>query len=394
MNVTSLSRTNRLTFLIISTALWLAVSIRWLMEFVEQNHPLIIPLAVMMLAYGILLIVEFVLRGSNPLRTHFYLVFQTSLVFIAMLFFHELDFFALLYIPLSGQAAFRLPHMSARAWVGILILTTLIGQFIQFGWPEFLSFAILYVAAIVFVALFSENTLQSEQARRRSDALLGELQEAHRQLQDLADQAQELAVAQERNRLARELHDSVAQTLYGLTLRSEAALRKLGQGDTEGVAAYLQEFQESTQQSLKETRLLIYELRPEILSREGLRAALIARLEFVEKRSGLNVQMDLDEIGAASLDVHAALYGIAREALNNTLKHAQASSVQITLKQTEKRVRMGIEDDGVGFNADRISESGGLGLEGMKERAAQIGAELEVFSTPGEGVRVTVEVPV
>ncbi len=149
-------------------------------------------------------------------------------------------------------------------------MVTFIGQTIQFGWPAGLPFILLYAGGLVFVAAFSTLTLSAEDARQQSERLLLELQAAHQQLQEYAGQAEELAVAQERNRLARDLHDSVAQTLYGLTLQSEAASRKLTAGDLTAVEDYLLAMRQSAQQTLQETRLLIYELRPPILGKEGL----------------------------------------------------------------------------------------------------------------------------
>jgi signal transduction histidine kinase len=393
MDKISKNKNNRWTFLLISIFLWLAVSSRWVLEFVESSHQLTIPLSIILLMYGILMVVEFLLPQENNLRTNLYLIIQTVLVFIATLFHYELDYFALLYVPLAGQAALSLPRTNARVWAGILIMMTLIGELIQFGSPGAFSFTFLYVAAILFVTLFSENTLQAERAREQSEALLEELQEAHRQLQDYTDQAQELAVAQERNRLARELHDSVAQTLYGLTLRSEAARRNLNQGDTERVAAYLQEFQESTQQSLRETRLLIFELRPDILKDEGLQAAMVSRLDFVEKRSGLEVEMEIDELPGIPRSVEIALYRIAQEALNNVLKHAQASKVQVVLKHNSQSLWLKIQDNGIGFQGEPLPQGGGFGIQSMQERAAEIGATLEISPAPDKGLCIFVEVP-
>jgi signal transduction histidine kinase len=163
-------------------------------------------------------------------------------------------------------------------------------------------------------------------------------------------------------------------------------------GDTESVTTYLQEFQESAQQSLKETRLLIFELRPNILKREGLQAALTSRLEFVEKRSGLEVESDMDEVGDIPRNIEMGLYRIAQEALNNVIKHAQASKVEIILKQFEKTVQMTVQDNGVGFQDSPVPEKSSLGFQSMRERAAEMGAKLEISPVPEGGTRVFIEV--
>ena len=318
---------------------------------------------------------------------------QTGLVFVASLFWHELDFFAILYLPLCGQAMFLFPQRSAMAWVTVLVLATFAGQTVQFGWPNGLSYTLLYVAGLVFVAAYSALTIQAEESRRRSERLLAELQEAHQELQVYAGQAQELAIAKERNRLARDLHDSVAQALYGLTLQTEAASRQLAAGRLEKVAGYLGEIRQSAQHSLQEARLLIFELRPPILEQEGLAAALKARLEDVEARSGLQTQLNLDELERLPDAVETGLYRIAQECLNNILKHAQADQVILNVRRDLNRVTLEIIDDGNGFDPALARQQGGMGLEGMQARAEQIGGQLSIQSAAGAGTRVKVEVP-
>jgi signal transduction histidine kinase/ligand-binding sensor domain-containing protein len=208
--------------------------------------------------------------------------------------------------------------------------------------------------------------------------------------QALRQSERERAVVDERNRLARELHDSAAQSMYGVTLLAEVASRLLSIGRADQIAGYLREMKDTAKASLAEMRLLIYELRPPVLQEEGLASALQARLEAVESRSGLETQFHLD--GALGLDarVEEALFRIAQEALNNVLKHAHAHRVVVSLGQDEQFVALEIADDGTGFDLARARRSGGLGLRGMKERAAEIGARLQIESDAGSGTTVRV----
>lgn len=231
--------------------------------------------------------------------------------------------------------------------------------------------------------------LRVNRERIQSDRLLDELQQAHRQLQEYAGQAEELATAKERNRLARELHDSVAQTLYGLTLQAEAAARELDNGQTDKAAEQMREIRDSAQQTLQETRLLIFELRPPILEQEGLVSALRNRLESVESRSGIKVQMLLQEVGQVRAEVEAGLYGISNEALNNILKHAHATVIKVSLKKEAGRIVLEIRDNGIGF--DIHGTFGGMGLSGMKERAEQFGGVLQIQGG-ANGTTIRVEV--
>jgi PAS domain S-box-containing protein len=205
--------------------------------------------------------------------------------------------------------------------------------------------------------------------------------------------AQEAAALEERQRLARELHDSVSQAIYGVTMYAEAAATLLARGDREATAGYLHEVCATAQEALAEMRLLIFELRPPILAQEGLAAALQARLAAVEGRvTGLEASLEVEGTGRLPEGVEGALYGIAVETLNNVFKHAGAHAVKVALRQEGRKVALEIADDGAGFDPAAVQGRGGLGLGGMAERAAQIGGRLTVESVPGQGTRVRVEV--
>jgi len=351
-------RTGAGLFLLISYCLWAAVSLRWIMEFVEQGHPLTWVISGILLLYGLLMGLEPLLTGNSSRRAHLYLTVQTGLVFLASLLYVELDFFALLFVPLCGQAILLLPRREGLVWLGILILATAIGQTIQFGMPEAISFILLYGAALVFVAAFVIMVQQAEEARQRSEQLLAELQRAHEQLQAYADQAEELAIANERTRLARDLHDSVSQTLYGLALQAEAASRKLATRQTDEVESHLKRIREDAQQSLQETRLLIFELRPPILENSGMAAALKARLDAVEARTGLTMHLNLQEVDSLDPKGDMGLYRIAQEALNNVAKHAEASELAVSLVQNRDCITLKIADNGRGFDPESIPAGG------------------------------------
>ncbi len=208
-------------------------------------------------------------------------------------------------------------------------------------------------------------------------------------------QAEQLAVVRERERLARELHDSVTQSLYSLTLLAEASQRLLGSGEGGRAVEYVERLGEIAQQALKEMRLLVYQLRPLVLKREGLVGALQHRLDAVEKRAGVDARL----LVTGSLDLpdsmEEGLYRIAQEALNNALKHAAPNSVTLRIRAQAHRVRLEVEDDGQGFDETTVAGGGGMGLISMRERTERMGGSFSLVSAPGEGttVRVVVEVP-
>jgi signal transduction histidine kinase len=210
----------------------------------------------------------------------------------------------------------------------------------------------------------------------------------------LYEQAKQVAVLEERNRLARELHDSVTQTLYGMTLYAQAAAGHLALGNLEQVAENLQEIQETSQEALAEMRLLIHELRPPVLEQDGLNVALQARLSAVEGRAGLKTSLKSDLVSRLPATIEEGLYWIAQEALNNALKHARAHTIAVHLSLRGDTVTLEIADDGIGFDPETVLARGGLGLPGMQERAAVLGGRLVVRSKPGEGTRVVTEVQI
>jgi signal transduction histidine kinase len=206
-------------------------------------------------------------------------------------------------------------------------------------------------------------------------------------------QHEQLAALRERQRLAHDLHDSVTQSIYGVTMYGEAAARLLEADQPEQASGVLRELRDKALDALGEMRLLIFELRPPILEKEGLAAALEDRLSIVEARAGLITEFEADSDIALPVRIAEALYGIATEALNNVLRHAEASRVSVRLQQQTSTIAMEICDDGRGFEEAEVEQSGGLGLKGMTERATGAGGQLAISSAMGKGTTVRVEVP-
>jgi signal transduction histidine kinase len=199
---------------------------------------------------------------------------------------------------------------------------------------------------------------------------------------------------EERQRLARELHDSVTQLIYSQVLYAGAGLKVLSSGDVQLSQQYLSRIHQVARQALKEMRLLVYELRPEDFLEDGLVRALQRRLDSVERRSDLNAQLIVEGQIDLSEAAEIALYYIAMEALNNILKHSAATEVTITIRPTKSRVTVEIVDNGCGFDLDRAQMSGGLGLATMHERAEALGGDLRVETKPGSGTRILASIEV
>ena len=202
--------------------------------------------------------------------------------------------------------------------------------------------------------------------------------------------SRQAAILEERERLARELHDSVTQSLYSLTLFSEWTTGLLHKGDYAEAEAKLNRIAEIARQVLKEMRLLLYELRSAELPKEGLRSALESRLTAVEERAGVTTTLHFEQTLALPETVEYELYHIAREALNNALKHSNAQQVTVDFKAQEWGVYLYVEDDGKGFDYAQASQNGGMGLQTMQARAERIGGALQIEATPGQGSRIRV----
>ncbi|MCP4536580.1 MAG: PAS domain S-box protein [Chloroflexi bacterium] len=209
----------------------------------------------------------------------------------------------------------------------------------------------------------------------------------------LRQRIEQTAVLEERDRMARDLHDSITQSLYGLTLFAKWARDLCEEGDLEAARERVVRIGETAQQALKEMRLMVYELRPQLLEQDGLAGALQRRLDAVEKRAEVEVSLQTEISAVLPASVEEGLYRIAQEALNNALKHAAASEVTVWVKFDGKWATLKVEDNGSGFVFDKMDHTGGMGLTSMRERAKKLGGTLTVRSTPEQGttVRVSVE---
>ncbi|MGE5264255.1 MAG: GAF domain-containing protein, partial [Acidobacteriota bacterium] len=210
------------------------------------------------------------------------------------------------------------------------------------------------------------------------------------------EQAQQMATTAERSRLARELHDSVTQSLYSVMLFAEATARSLADKEIAEAGDFLKELRDTAQDALREMRLLIFELRPPTLEKDGLIGALRTRLNAVEGRGGMKAELRVnDDRGVEQLPfaLQEAVYHIVQEALNNVIRHAHAQSVRVGLELSGDGLQLQVADDGIGFDPHNADESSGLGLRGMRERVQRIGGSVEITSAPGKGTVVRVLVP-
>lgn len=206
----------------------------------------------------------------------------------------------------------------------------------------------------------------------------------------IVERTLEIERREERERLASELHDAVTQSIYSLTLFAEAGRRLASVGQLDRVQEYLTLLGDTAQQAMKQMRLMLYELRPAVLGQVGLVQALRQRLDAVERRAGIDARLEIGEPLLLSPTVEENLYRICQEALNNALKHAAARSVVVRLRREGAVVLLEVSDDGIGFAPPQPEGGAGLGLNHIRERAAQINAGLQIETALDQGTTVRV----
>ncbi|HZO33031.1 MAG TPA: ATP-binding protein [Chloroflexota bacterium] len=208
----------------------------------------------------------------------------------------------------------------------------------------------------------------------------------------LARMRNEVSTAAERERLAYDLHDSVTQSLYSLTLLAEAGRRAMTAGQQAQAEEYLGRLGEAAQHTLRDMRLLMSQLRPAPLADLGLVRAIEHRLDAVERRAGITASLVVTGELTLPSAVEEVLYYITQEALNNTLKHAEATEVIVRVTQRRASTTLVVVDNGRGFDVDTALNGGGLGLASIRERAARVGATVEIGPGRRGGTQVAVKI--
>ncbi len=273
--------------------------------------------------------------------------------------------------------------------IGLSALLTLISLIQPLGVLQALALMFVFTAGSVFLAVYIGSARRARLIQHQQQTLVKELQEANYQLESYAQQTRFLAAGRERQRLARELHDSVTQTIFSMTLTTQSALLVLDR-DRQQVVAQLDRLDQLAQSALTEMQVLISELAPETPSGGGFLAALKQHLEDRHRLDNLSVTLAVEGDRRLDLAEEASLFRIAQEALNNVVKHAGTSEAALRLHLAEP-IWMEIEDCGAGFDPQQAISGGRVGLAGMRERAAEIGWTLAIESAPGQGARIRVE---
>jgi signal transduction histidine kinase len=349
-------------------------------------------------AYGLLLLTATWLAHDtnsvlpqSPLAQLMYLSIQSLLVLSMLLVSNYEDFLAELFIPLSLDAVtffgrrsgFRLVTAFSLAMIGVLLFSP---EGPLFG----LAMGVLYSGLCFVFGGYADQVQKAEAARLQIQRSYGDLQEAHRHLQEYTDHLASLAVERERSHLARDLHDSVTQTVFSMNLAAQSVCL-LWDREPARMAGQLSRLEELATSAQREIQSLVSQLSPLSVTETGLPAAL-HRLALEQKsRNGLQVSLEVQGNYSCPETIATGLYAIAQEALTNIAKHSGCGEAAVRLRLEKDNSCLGIEDHGKGFDPQAISDQRGhLGLAGMFERAQEMGWNMSVESQPGQGTRIQV----
>ncbi len=325
-----------------------------------------------------------------PWKVPVYFVVQLALFTLSIYLAGTVNGVWLIAMPLVGTAVGRFSLWGQIA-ISVCIMVVLAwGPVVQAGWQAGFSLTLSVLPAVIFVALFVKLLVREEEAHSQAEQLARDLEAANRQLSAYAAQAEELAISKERNRLAREIHDSLGHYLTVINVQLQAALAVVDDDRQRAVTA-VETAQQLTQEGLASVRQSVSALRESPLGDKPLAEAINALVKETQS-AGIVVESEfLGQPRRLEAAAELALYRTVQEGLTNARKHSRASRVDLSLDYDDpQRVRLVIKDNGVG--AESV-DSGGFGLLGVRERVQLLGGAVQIETGPGEGFSLTMEIP-
>jgi signal transduction histidine kinase len=368
--------------------MYLAVLLRSIIGF--QNSPRISIVIFLVLIWGLVFLGNELLVRNNRWISISFASLELLIILLLLLVTHSIrsDLFAFLFAVTAMQVMRRHTPQVTAIVLGLSTIMTFFTLFQPFGVLQALALSLVYNSLGMFIAVYIWTTRQARNIQERQLELATELQQANRTLDHYAHEVHQLATGRERQRLARELHDSVTQTIFSMTLAVQTA-RKAMKRDRTRVAEQLDRLDYLAHGALSEMQTLVSELTPDGRPRdfiEELKQHLMER----ERLDSLSVDLQVKGNQTLTAAEESCLYRITQEALNNIVKHARIKTANLYLHLSQP-LYMEIEDRGIGFDPDEINGGGRMGLKGMSERAADIGWNFKVKSTPGQGCLIRVE---
>ena len=299
-------------------------------------------------------------------------------------------FNALVLMPLAGHAVILLPRRTAYIALFVITFSYVAAVFAFSGSVEAVWTGLpIFVAGLIFIVVFTQMALNEESSRREVERLLNELTAVNQRLREYAIQAEDLATAKERNRLAREIHDGLGHYLTTIYMQIQAA-RAVSGNDKGRAEAILSKAQNLTQEALADVRHSVAALRSPIDGHKPL-ADMIGGLLDGARNAGIEPELIVSgDERPLNPQTRWTLYRAAQEGISNTCKHAHASRLWINLDFTQSAcVELEVEDNGIGPGEYKE----GFGLMGLKERVSSVGGELQIGSSPKGGFEFDIKVP-
>ena len=328
-----------------------------------------------------------------------YFVAQGLLVFVINQMTGRLGttFGLYLYLALAAQAIGLLSNRARlAACVAAAVLAVAALNFVWLsGWAALPAFLLLAAPQTFFVIAFVVLFFRQAYARKHAQALFNELEAAHRQLAEYAARVEDLTLVNERQRMARELHDTLAQGLAGLILQLEAVDKQLAHGRPERAQTIAAQAMERARTTLADARRAIDDLRTGDAMSENLAERVRDEVERFTAATGIPCELDLNPtLPTPDLFQEHAFRAVA-EGLTNIARHARARRVWVRVIEANSELEIMVRDDGVGFESTEVNgRAGHYGLIGLHERARLMGGSFEVTSKPGQGTTLTLRLPV
>ena len=330
--------------------------------------------------------------GLNRTLSLIYMTLQIGLVVILIVFTHNQTLVLGLFMGLIGETL-GVVHPLRRSLLVIflLIVATFLIQGLMFGWTGIFPFVISVIPLTFFVVIYVYLFTRQLEERARAEKLLKELETAHLQLSEYANRIEELTLTNERQRMARELHDTLSQGLAGVILQLEAAGQHLDEGHKEKALTIVKQTSSRARSTLAEARQVIDDLRNATPASVNLRDFIQAEADRFTSLTGLPCDVSIDVNATISDQLALQIEKIISEGLTNIVRHAHANHSWIHLTSNADKILLEIGDDGLGFDVDAYQfESGHYGLVGIRERVRLAGGVLKVESHPGEGTLLTI----
>jgi len=257
-------------------------------------------------------------------------------------------------------------------------------------WDWRLSSVLLFSLTLVFALLLINALLAERQSREQLQIVHQELEITHEQLRSYALRIEDQATLQERNRIAREIHDGLGHTLAAQTIQINNALL-FWQSNNDKALTFIKQAKQLGSEALVEIRRSVSVLRSNPLHGQSLESAIEKLLKDFQHTTGIELSGKISLPLSLPTELNTTLYRIVQESLTNIYKHAQAKNVIVQLQQEGLMLDLSIEDNGQGFNPTQNTT--GFGLQGMRERAAALGGQFNLYSQPGKGCRICVSFP-